>query len=124
MKLTATILSIVLGVLMALQAAAFLAGMMPPPPKDLPVLLQQFMGVMMPSHYIDLVKVCELLGGVFLAVPKTRNLGILFLMPIAVNIAAVDIFLSKAPPIAGGILIVILGFIAWTERPKFLALLR
>jgi hypothetical protein len=51
-----------------------------------------FMGGMFLSGFLAFVKVLEILGGVLVAIPKTRNLGLLILGPIIVNIVAFNAF--------------------------------
>lgn len=82
-----------------------------------------FIGAMYTTGFLTFVKVLEILGGVLVAVPKTRNAGLLILGPIIVNILAFAIFLAGGaiePPV---ILISALAlFLLWTERAEFTAL--
>ena len=71
------------------------------------------------------MKVLEILGGVLVAVPKTRNLGLLILGPIIVNILCFHIFLMKGATLVdpANIAIVVLAlFLLWTERKAFAGL--
>ena len=67
----------------------------------------------------------EILGGLLVAIPRTRNFGLLILGPIIVNILAFHIFITKgeglfAVPI---ILIVVLAtYLMWVARKQFAAL--
>lgn len=70
-----------------------------------------FMGAMYSSGYLAFVKILEIAGGVLVAVPKTRNFGLLVLGPIIVNIVAFHVFLLgggglSQPPV---VLIMLLG---------------
>lgn len=83
----------VAGALLGLAFCAFglmvlldLVPEQPPPPEGSPVAL--FMGAFVPTGYLTFVKALEVLGGVLVAIPRTRNLGLLVLGPILVNIAA------------------------------------
>ena len=62
----------------------------PMPPEGSPAAM--FMGGMFVSGMLVFVKVLEILGGVLLAIPATRNLGLLVLGPIIVNIFAFHFF--------------------------------
>ena len=62
----------------------------PTPPAGSPAAM--FMGGMYASGFLAFVKVLEILGGLFVALPQTRHLGILILGPIIVNIAAFNYF--------------------------------
>jgi hypothetical protein len=97
----------------------------PPPPEGSPVAL--FMGAFHPTGYLDFVKVLEVLGGILVAIPRTRNFGLLVLGPIIVNIIAFHVFITKGADLVNPILIVIVlltAFLLWTERKAFAGLLK
>lgn len=98
---------------------------MPPgPPEGSPPAL--FMAALFPTGYLAFVKVMEILGGILVAVPKTRVIGLMVLGPIVINILAFHIFLLKGVAIADPViaLITLLPlFLIWKERSKFRALL-
>lgn len=95
----------------------------PAPPEGSAAAL--FMGAFVPTGYLTFVKVLEILGGLLVAIPRTRNFGLLILGPIIVNILAFHIFITKgeglfAVPI---ILIVVLAtYLMWVARKQFAAL--
>lgn len=62
----------------------------PQPPHDSPAAM--FIGGMFVSGYLAFVKVLEILGGLCLVFPPLRNLGLLILGPIIVNIVAFNMF--------------------------------
>lgn len=97
---------------------------MQPPPEGSPMAL--FMGAMAPTGYLDFVKVLEILGGILVAIPLTRNFGLLVLGPIIVNIMAFHVFFNKGAGLLDPVLIVIMAlaaFLLWSARGKFLGLL-
>jgi hypothetical protein len=80
------------------------------------------MAAMFPTGYLAFVKVLEILGGLLVALPKTRNIGLLVLGPIIVNIVAFHVFLTKGagltdPPILS-------AFLLFTERKAWLGLVK
>ena len=94
---------------------------MPPPPEA----VVQFMGALVPTGYLTFVKVLETLGGLLVAFPKTRNLGLLVLGPIIVNILAYHIFLNKGATLLDPVLILVCLlalFLLWCERRAFAGL--
>ncbi len=98
---------------------------MPPgPPEGSPPAL--FMAALYPTGYLAFVKVLEIIGGLLVAVPRTRNIGLLFLGPVIVNILAFHIFLTNGgglfdPPV---VLITALAvFLLWSGRRAFSGLL-
>jgi putative oxidoreductase len=91
-----------------------------PSPENAPHKL--FMGALFPTGYLAFVKVLEILGGVLVAVPRTRNLGLLVLGPILVNILAFHIFLMKGATLFDPTLIVLCllaVYLLWVERGKW-----
>jgi putative oxidoreductase len=126
MKLAATIAGALLGLLFVVFGLNFFLKFipMPPgPPEGSPPAL--FMGALFPTGYLAFIKVFEILGGLCVAVPKTRNIGLLFLGPIIVNILCFHIFLAKGATLVDPVLItitVLALFLLWTERKAFAAL--
>jgi putative oxidoreductase len=100
---------------------------MPPDPSPADAPHKLFMGALVPTGYLTFVKVLEILGGVLVAVPRTRNLGLLVLGPIIVNILCFHIFLTKGATLVDPVNIAIVtlsAFLLWSERRAFAALLR
>ena len=86
-----------------------------------------FMGAFAPTGYLTFIKVLELLGGLLVMVPRTRNLGLLVLGPIIVNILAFSIFLTSPKdllnPMIIGIVVLAL-YLMWVERKAWAGLVR
>lgn len=118
-----------LGLAFVVFGANFFLNFIPvpadPSPADAPHKL--LMGAMMPTGYLAFVKVLEVLGGVLVAIPRTRNLGLLVLGPIIVNILCFHVFLMKGATLVDPVNIAITClalFLLWSERRAFAALLR
>jgi uncharacterized membrane protein YphA (DoxX/SURF4 family) len=96
MKLIATIAGGLLGLAFVVFGLNHFFNFLPqpegPPPSQEAL---SFMSALAPTGYLDFIKVLETLGGLLVALPKTRNLGLLVLGPIIVNILAFHIFLQK-----------------------------
>lgn len=126
-KYPPVIAGIVLGLLFIMSAVMVLFNLvkMPPPPEGSPAAM--FFGAFAPTGYLTFVKVLELVGGLLVLIPRLRNLGLLVLGPIVVNIVAFHLFLG------GGfkdflnpmLLIVILLslYLLWVGRKNFARLL-
>lgn len=54
-----------------------------------------FLGSFAPSGYLRFVKVLEVVGGLLVAIPRTRAMGLLVLGPILVNILAFHVFIME-----------------------------
>ena len=127
MKIAAHVAATLLGLmfLFASVMVLFKLGPTPPaPPEGTPPAL--FMAAFAPTGYLTFVKVLELIGGLLVIIPRTRNLGLLILGPIIVNILAFHIFVTGGqglvnPMIIG--LVVTALFLLWFERKAFACLL-
>ena len=129
MKHLPTIAGALLGLAFVVFGSNFFLNFIPlpndPSPADAPHKL--FMGALFPTGYLAFVKVLEILGGVLVAVPRTRNLGLLILGPIIVNILCFHVFLMKGATLVDpvNIAIVVLAlFLLWAERKAFAGLLQ
>lgn len=126
MKIAANIAGGLLGLLFiaaSLRVLLHLGPTPPPPPADSPA--GQFMAAFAPTGYLTFVKVCELIGGVLVAIPKTRNFGLLILGPIIINILAFHTFITGgaglfSPMILGIVALAI--FLLWAGRHAFCGL--
>jgi putative oxidoreductase len=95
-----------------------------PPPEGSPPAM--FFGAIYSTGYLSFIKVIEIVGGVLVAIPLTRNFGLLALGPIVVNILAFNVFLTKGAGLlqAPVILVSVLSaYLLWCGRKKFASLL-
>ena len=129
MKLLPTLAAGLLGLAFIIFGSNFFLNFIPmpadPSPADAPHKL--FMSAMFPTGYLAFVKVLEILGGLLVALPKTRNIGLLILGPIIVNILAFHVFLTKGagltnPPVVA--IAVLSAFVLFSERKAFAGLLK
>lgn len=124
MKYVPLIASLLLGGLFIMSSSVVLFGLTPIPqiPQDTPVW--HFMQATGPTGYMTVVKVFELLGGVLVIVPRTRNLGLLILGPILVNILAFHQLVAKdglfQPTLIGISLLAV--YLLWAERKAWATL--
>lgn len=86
-----------------------------------------FFGAVGATGFLTFVKVLEILGGIAVAFPKTRNLGLLLLGPIIVNILAFNLFIAGGgaifqPPVI--VISLLAAFVLWTKRSDWLSLLK
>ena len=131
MKCAANIVGGLLGLIFIVFGLNFFIGFLPAqpnPPEGSPPAL--FFGALIPTGYFAFVKILEILGGVLIAIPKTRNFGLLVLGPIIINILAFHIFLIKGAGFADPVTLVVVSlitilplFLLWTARTAFKGLL-
>lgn len=127
MKYASTIAGILLGFVFVVFGTLFLLNLLPSPPappEGSPQAL--FMGALFPTGYLAFVKVLEIVGGLLVAIPRTRNFGLLVLGPIIVNILAFHVFILKGEGLSNPVLIFICllaAFLLWSERRAFAGLM-
>lgn len=86
-----------------------------------------FFGAIVPTGFLAFVKVFEILGGILVAIPKTRNIGLLILGPIVINILAINAFILGGfaallqPPVI--VISVLAAYLLFAAKDKFLGLL-
>lgn len=83
-----------LGGLFIMASVMFFLELGPKPtfPEGSPIA--HFMTAFGPTGYFKFVKTFELVGGLFVMIPRLRNFGLLLLGPIAVNIVAFHLFIG------------------------------
>ena len=109
---------------MALLLMLKVIPMPPPPPEGTPAAM--FMGAVAPTGYLTMIQLFEMIGGILVVIPKTRNFGLLVLGPIIVNILAFHIFIMKGeglfnPPVI--LVSVLAAFLLWAGRKSFAGLM-
>lgn len=125
MKLATNIAGGLLGLLFIAFSLMVLLSLVHPPPMPAGTPAAMFMGAFGPTGYMTFIKVLELVGGCLVAVPRTRNLGLLVLGPIVVNILAFHIFIMKGEGLFGVPILVALlaAFLLWAGRGAFSGLI-
>ncbi len=127
MKHIPNILGGLLGLAFIAFSLLFLLGMVPDqpaPPVGSPVAM--FMGAFAPTGYMHFVKAVELIGGILVAIPLTRNFGLLLLGPVIVNILAFHTFITGGQGLFDPMLVIICliaAYLLWDGRVKFAGLL-
>jgi putative oxidoreductase len=125
MKIAAAIAGLLLGLLFVFSGVVVLFNLVQGPPPEEGSAAAAFFAAFGPTGYLTFVKVLEVVGGVLVAIPKTRNLGLLVLGPIIVNILAFHVFVTNWAgldnPMLIGICLLAL-FLLWAERRAFAGL--
>lgn len=117
------VLSILMGLLFINAGLNKLFQYMPPPP-DLPeAIAKDFMAMKEIEWLMPLLAYAEIIGGLMLAIPKTRAVGALVLFPIMVGILLTHIFVAPSGLIMAIVMWAILIWIMFTNKDKYLNLL-
>jgi putative oxidoreductase len=85
-----------------------------------------FMAAFFPTGYVKFVKMFELTGALLVLVPRLRNIGLLLLGPVIVNIMAFHILIDDPKHLLNpmfGVIFVCALFLLWEARGKFAGLL-
>ena len=85
MKIAANIAGGFLGLIFIAFSLMVLLHMAPNPPIPPDTPADHFMKAFVPTGYLTFVKIFELIGGILVAIPKTRNFGLLVLGPIIIK---------------------------------------
>jgi putative oxidoreductase len=92
----------------------------PPPPEG---LVTQFLVVMGPTHWMTLVGVFQLVGGLLVLIGGTAPLGLVLLGPVLVNVLAFHILLQGGQGMAPGLVFSALEiFLIYAYRNYFRAI--
>jgi uncharacterized membrane protein YphA (DoxX/SURF4 family) len=120
------IAGVLLGLCFVAASIPVLFRLVPIPQMPEGTPIAHFMAALAPTGYMTFVKVLELLGGILVAISRTRNFGLLLLGPIIVNIIAVHIFLTTPKDLLNPMLdliIVCALYLLWVGRKQFAGLL-
>jgi len=125
-KYLPVVAGIVLGALFVMASVMFFLKLGPQPtfPEGSPIA--HYMAAFGPTGLMHFVKVFELLGGILVAIPVTRNFGLLVLGPVIVNIMAFHIFIASPKGLLDPMLDVIILcalYLLWVARKQFAGLL-
>jgi putative oxidoreductase len=121
---------VLLGLLFLMASVTYFLNMVPEQkiPEGTPTAM--FMGAFGPTGYMTFVKVFELVGGILVMIPRLRNLGLLLLGPVIVNILAYNFFvadikdlLNPMAIIMSGLMVVLSLYLLWVGRKNFSALI-
>jgi putative oxidoreductase len=84
-----------------------------------------FMTVFASTGYLSFIKAMEFLGAILVAIPRTRNLGLLVLGPIIVNIVAFNGFMNEGAGVFHPMSLtayLLSLYLLWVERKSWKAL--
>jgi hypothetical protein len=120
------IASIVLGLCFLAASVMYFLHREPTPdfPEGSPIA--HFMAAFGPTGYMNFVKVFEFTGGIVVMIPRLRNIGLLLLGPVIVNIIAFHTFITGGHGLLNpmlDIIIVCALYLLWNARKKFAGLL-
>jgi putative oxidoreductase len=120
MNIVKQIPAYLLGALFVFGGAAFLFKLVPAEPMTGDAAT--FMTLFGNTGYMTVIKICELLFGILVLIPKTRALGLILLAPIVANILIFELHIAKAPGI-GVALVVVTALAIYFNKEKYSSIL-
>ena len=75
-----------LGLVYFIFGMNFFLNFIPIPPSDPESLASSFMSAMQLSGFLTIIKILEIIGAIFISLPKTRRFGLLIITPISINV--------------------------------------
>jgi putative oxidoreductase len=96
-----------------------------PVPENLPEpLLKDSKALMEISWLMPLIATAELTGGLLILFPRTRAMGLLIVLPVMTGVLLTHLTVAPDGLIMALIIWIVIGWIIWEDRNKFLPLLR
>jgi putative oxidoreductase len=126
LKIINNIAGALLGLCFVAASVPVLFHLIPIPKMPEGTPIAHFMEAFGPTGYMTFVKVCELAGGILVAIPCTRNFGLLVLGPIIVNIIVFHACVTSPKDLVNPMLdtiIVLALHLLWAGRKQFVGLL-
>jgi putative oxidoreductase len=120
------IASVALGLLFLMASTMFFLKLGPQPDFAESSPSAHFMAAFGPTGYMTFVKMFELIGGILVLIPRLRNVGLLLLCPVLVNIIAFHTLVDDPKHLLNpmlGIIVICVLYLLWDARKKFAGLL-
>jgi hypothetical protein len=96
-----------------------------PVPENLPEpLLKDSMALLEISWLMPLIATAELIGGLLILFRRTRALGVLIVFPVMTGVLLTHLTVAPEGLVMALIIWLVLGWIIWENRSKFLLLIR
>ena len=122
MKVATIVARVLLGLVFVVFGSNIFLHFIPMPP--LPGTAGDFSKALMQSHYIYVVGLLQVIGGLLLLIGRYVPLGLTLLGPVIVNILLFHIFLDPSGLPMAIVVAVLALFLLWRHRTNFAGLLK
>ncbi len=120
MKIAVVVVRTLLGLGFTVFGLNILFPFLPQPPMEAGSLTAQFFAVMVPTHWMAVVGLFQLVGGLLVLSGRAAPLGLALLAPVLVNILSFHILLENGHGVAAGLVFSVLeGFLVYSYRGYF-----
>ena len=123
MKIATIIARVLLGLVFVVFGSNIFLHFIPMPPPT-PGLLGDFSKALFASHYLHVVALFQIVGGLLLLIGRFVPLGLLLLAPVIVNIDLVHILLDPSGLPMAAVVSILLVFLIWRYREAFAGIVR
>ena len=123
MKIATIIARVLLGLVFVVFGSNIFLHFIPMPPPQ-PTLAGDFTKALFLSHYLHVVAVFQIVGGLLLLVGRFVPLGLALLTPVIVNIDLVHLLLEPSGLPMAIVISIMLVFLIWQYRDAFKGILR
>jgi len=122
MRVATVIARILLGLIFVVFGSNIFLHFIPMPPPS-PGLLGDFSKALFVSHYLHIVAMFQIIGGLLLLIGRFVPLGLVLLAPIIVNIDLVHILMDPSGLPMAVVISLLLVFLIWRYRDAFKGIL-
>ena len=122
MKIATVIARVLLGLIFVVFGSNIFLHFIPMPPPP-PTLAGDFSKALFLSHYLHVVAVFQIVGGLILLIGRFVPLGLVLLAPVIVNIDLVHILMDPSGLPMAAVISILLVFLLWQYRDAFKGIL-
>src|SRR2546430_13289722 len=123
MKIATIIARVLLGLIFVVFGSNIFLHFIPMPQPP-PGLVGDFTKALFVSHYLHVVAVFQIVGGLLLLIGRFVPLGLVLLAPVIVNIDLVHILMEPSGLPMAAVVSILLVFLIWRYRDAFAGILR
>ena len=123
MKIVTIVARVLLGLIFVVFGSNIFLRFIPMPPPP-PGLLGDFTKALFASHYLHVVAVFQIVGGLLLLIGRFIPLGLVLLAPVIVNIDLVHILMDPSGLPLAVVISILELFLIWRYRDAFAGVLR
>jgi len=122
MKVATIIARVLLGLVFVVFGSNIFLHFIPVPPPP-PTLVGDFTKALFLSHYLHVVAVFQIVGGLLLLIGRFVPLGLVLLAPVIVNIDLVHLLMEPSGLPMAALVTLLLIFLVWRYRDAFRGIL-
>jgi uncharacterized membrane protein YphA (DoxX/SURF4 family) len=123
MNIATIVARVLLGLIFVVFGSNIFLHFIPMPPPS-PGLVGDFTKALFLSHYLHVVAVFQIVGGLLLLIGRFVPLGLLLLAPVIVNIDLVHTLMDPSGLPMASVISILLVFLVWRYRDAFAGILR